>query len=137
MLETNIWLDKEDKQLLTKKAHSKQLSLSTFIGIVAKNYYIITNVPAFKGYIHKGKYQTHIKIRNKEQYKLTPTLITNALYLYLHHDKHPLYTQDAIKKILIKLDRKVQSNSDTEIDNFWLGNQIIRANYMNKGKKQC
>ena len=61
MIETNIWLDKEDKAILTKKAQQKQLSLSTYIGIIVRNYWIISHENIFKEYIHKGTEQTHIK----------------------------------------------------------------------------
>lgn len=133
MTETNIWLDKEDKITLTKKAQQKQLSLSTYIGIIVRNYWIISHENIFKEYIHKGTEQTHIKIRNKEKHKLTPMIITNAVYLFLHPDKLSNYTD---KLQLTKLNRKIQSESDKEIDKFYLGNQIIRANYYVKRKQQ-
>lgn len=132
MNETNIWLDKEDKNVLIKKAQSKQLSLSTYIDIITRNYWIICHEKIFKAYIHKGKEQTHIKLLNRDKHKLTPTIITNCVYLFLHPDKLTNYTD---KLQITKINRKIQSDTDKTIDRFYLGNQIIRANYLFKGAK--
>lgn len=136
MIETNIWLEKEDKQVLTKKAQQKQLSLSTFIDIITQTYVFGCYIP--KEYIHKGKQQTHVKLKNKNKIELTPTIITNCVYIYLHHEKHPKYEE--LKEYLTKLDRKIQSLSDKTTDNFYLGNQIIRSQYylqQKRATKQC
>lgn len=131
MIETNIWLDKDDKTLLTKKAQKKQLSLSTYCDIIVRNYYIVAHENIFKTYIHKGTEQTHIKIHNKAKHKLTPTIITNCIYLFLHPETMKEYTDNLQ---LTKLNRQIQSETDKTKDNFYLGNQIIRANYYLKGK---
>lgn len=132
MIETNIWLDKEDKQVLTKKAQQKQLSLSTFIDIITNEYIFGCYIP--NEYLHKGKKQTHIKIKNHNKHELTPTIITNCVYIYLHHEKHPKYKE--LKEHLTKLDRKIQSKADKTTDNFYLGNQIIRSQYYLQQKRQ-
>lgn len=133
MIETNIWLDKEDKNILIKKAQQKQLSLSTFIDIITQIY--IFGCYKEDKYIHKGNKQTHIKLRNKNKNKLTPIIITNCCYLYLHHEKHPKYEE--FKTLMTKLDRKVQSLADKTTDNMWLGNQIIRAKYYIEKQQTC
>lgn len=127
MYETNIWLDKADKITLTKQAQKKALSLSTYINIIVKHYYIISHENCFKDYIYKGKQQTHIKLRNENKLNLTPMIVTNAIYMYLHQEKITEKYKGLIKTE--KLNRKIQSETDKTIDKFYLGNQLIRAKY--------
>lgn len=130
MYETNIWLDAQDLTKLTKMAQKKMLSLSTYINIIVKVYYGCCNENAIKDainskFLHKGQKQTHIKLRNENKIALTPKIITNCVYIYLHNENHELAKYINFKT----LNKKIQSECDKTKDNNYLQNLIIRATY--------
>lgn len=131
MYETNIYLTKEDKIKLTKQAHAKQLSLSTYIDIIVENYWIITHKNCFDSYIFKGTEQTHIKLRNSHNFKLTPMIITNAITLFLHKEYNNKEWTSLID--YQNINRRIQSQADRTIDERYNYNQLRRAIYRATG----
>ena len=132
--DTNIYLNIEDKVKLTRLANVKQLSLSTLIAIIVKNYYILSNDNIFNEYLDKGTEQTHIKIRINEEQIITPMVVCNAITLYLH----PNTKQEFLQELNIKkINKQIQSEFDKTIDHSWLKNAIIRAKYANRKVEQA
>lgn len=130
MIETYIYLNATDKAKLTKTAQNKQLSLSTYINIIVKNYINLLTEEQHQKYINKGNSKTHIKLRAKE-YKANSIEITNAVYKYLHSKE--LKEQLNFEKV----NRYIQSETDKTIDANFQKNMIIRITYRfcnNKGQ---
>lgn len=124
--ETNIYLTKENKTRLTKMARAKYLSLSTYIDIIVEHYFSICHKKALPTYIEKGTEQTHIKLRNKNQNKLTPIIISNCISVYLNPSKAPAIYE---KLALTKINKQIQSKADKTIDNNYNYNELCRAIY--------
>lgn len=126
-----IYLSKEDKTKIIKQAQAKQLSLSTYVNIIAKWYNVVN--PIFNGkYYKKGNNRIMIKPRNENN--LQDLDLTNLVYLFLHNKALKDINPDAEKLNLYGLNKRIQSESDKTLDNNWNLNQVIRTNYIAQRK---
>ena len=136
----NIYLSKEQKQTLNILKKTHQVSWSTIIDLIAFHYYvnpytrdkmlIDTNIRA----PHTEYYRTSIKIKN--EYKLKPQTINNALQMYfLKMDKDP---HD--KEFYIKMRNNLNHAFQDAYDEWWNYNAFChmkdRYNRENKEKQQ-